>query len=268
MLYTTVPTGASTGAWSGLQPVLDEVTVLCEVAQSTPKPVVLIVDDVHRADPDTVAVLERLIQSPEPAPLLLITTTAGTTNTMVPTCWSECTLAPFGERDVATVLGARLGNAPSPELAEAVLEETGGNPRRVDDIATRLAEAELDERVARAVARAAVAQRDLRTMQHEIATSVGERSRRVGPARDGADTAAAGGVAACPYKGLAPFDASDAAFFCGRDRLVDELVARLAVARFVAVIGPSGSGKSSLVRAGLVPALARGALPGVASGKR
>jgi WD40 repeat protein/class 3 adenylate cyclase len=69
-----------------------------------------------------------------------------------------------------------------------------------------------------------------------------------------------------PYKGLRPFLEADAADFFGRDRLVDELVARTGepgeAARFLAVVGPSGSGKSSLVRAGLVPALRRGAVPG------
>jgi DNA-binding transcriptional ArsR family regulator len=59
----------------------------------------------------------------------------------------------------------------------------------------------------------------------------------------------------CPYQGLAPFEAADAEFFFGRERLVDELVGRLADAPLLAVIGPSGSGKSSLLRAGLVPAL-------------
>ncbi len=68
-----------------------------------------------------------------------------------------------------------------------------------------------------------------------------------------------------PYKGLSAFEAADAADFYGRERLVDRLVARLgepgARGRFVAVVGPSGSGKSSVVRAGLLPALRAGALP-------
>jgi WD40 repeat protein/DNA-binding SARP family transcriptional activator len=59
----------------------------------------------------------------------------------------------------------------------------------------------------------------------------------------------------CPFKGLAPFEETDAEFFFGRERLVDELVARLAEAQLLAVIGASGSGKTSLLRAGLMPAL-------------
>ena len=66
----------------------------------------------------------------------------------------------------------------------------------------------------------------------------------------------------CPYKGLAPFDADDAEYFFGRERLVAELVARLVGAPLLGVVGPSGSGKSSVVRAGLLPALAGGVLPG------
>jgi WD40 repeat protein/DNA-binding SARP family transcriptional activator len=59
----------------------------------------------------------------------------------------------------------------------------------------------------------------------------------------------------CPFKGLAPFETDDAEFFFGRERLVDELVARLADAPLLAIVGPSGGGKSSLLRAGLMPAL-------------
>jgi WD40 repeat protein/DNA-binding SARP family transcriptional activator len=59
----------------------------------------------------------------------------------------------------------------------------------------------------------------------------------------------------CPFKGLAPFELEDAEFFFGRERLVDELVARLAETPLLAIVGPSGSGKSSLLRAGLSPAL-------------
>ena len=69
----------------------------------------------------------------------------------------------------------------------------------------------------------------------------------------------------CPYKGLARYDTGDAGLFVGREHLVDEVLARLADGSLAVVAGPSGAGKSSLVRAGLVPALADGALPGSAA---
>jgi conflict system STAND superfamily ATPase/WD40 domain-containing protein len=58
-----------------------------------------------------------------------------------------------------------------------------------------------------------------------------------------------------PYRGLSAYGVGDAGRFFGRGRLVDELVDRLGARRFVAVFGASGSGKSSLLRAGLVPRL-------------
>jgi WD40 repeat protein/serine/threonine protein kinase/DNA-binding XRE family transcriptional regulator len=69
-----------------------------------------------------------------------------------------------------------------------------------------------------------------------------------------------------PFKGLRAFSEADADTFFGRETLIQQLLARLSeggdLSRFLAVIGPSGSGKSSVVRAGLVPALRRGGLPG------
>ncbi len=70
-----------------------------------------------------------------------------------------------------------------------------------------------------------------------------------------------------PYKGLQAFQEADADDFFGRDTLIERLLDRLRatdgdLSRFLAVIGPSGSGKSSVVRAGVIPALRRGALPG------
>ncbi|HEX6222532.1 MAG TPA: BTAD domain-containing putative transcriptional regulator, partial [Acidimicrobiia bacterium] len=65
-----------------------------------------------------------------------------------------------------------------------------------------------------------------------------------------------------PYKGLEPFDETDAADFYGRDDVVDSLLGAVATQGLVAVVGSSGSGKSSVVRAGLVPALRNGAIAG------
>ena len=62
-----------------------------------------------------------------------------------------------------------------------------------------------------------------------------------------------------PYQGLQYFDVGDADRFFGRENLTAELVGYLGDHRFLAVIGASGSGKSSVVRAGVLPALASGA---------
>ena len=61
----------------------------------------------------------------------------------------------------------------------------------------------------------------------------------------------------CPYRGLEAFEEEDAGLFHGREQEVTLLAAKLRSSRFVAVLGASGSGKSSLVRAGLVPELRR-----------
>ncbi|MBK8784597.1 MAG: WD40 repeat domain-containing protein [Anaerolineales bacterium] len=66
----------------------------------------------------------------------------------------------------------------------------------------------------------------------------------------------------CPYKGLDVFEEEDAELFFGREKLVDDLVSRVKDSRTVFVTGPSGSGKSSLVRAGLIHALKQGAIKG------
>ncbi len=69
------------------------------------------------------------------------------------------------------------------------------------------------------------------------------------------ETAASGAAVQAPYRGLARFETADQAYFFGRGALVERLATLVGAHRFVMVVGPSGSGKSSLLRAGLVPAL-------------
>lgn len=81
-------------------------------------------------------------------------------------------------------------------------------------------------------------------------------------------TTAASPVAVIPeqvYPGLRPFRRDESILFFGRQDHVDELLGRLEETSFLAVVGLSGSGKSSLVLAGLVPALERGHLGGANS---
>lgn len=65
-----------------------------------------------------------------------------------------------------------------------------------------------------------------------------------------------------PYKGLEPFDEGDRSDFYGRDDVVEVLLDAVTSHGLTALIGASGSGKSSVVRAGLIPQLKDGALPG------
>jgi energy-coupling factor transporter ATP-binding protein EcfA2 len=58
-----------------------------------------------------------------------------------------------------------------------------------------------------------------------------------------------------PYVGLRPFEPSDQAYFCGREHALDELANRIEQSRVVILFGPPGSGKTSLIQAGLIPKL-------------
>jgi hypothetical protein len=71
-----------------------------------------------------------------------------------------------------------------------------------------------------------------------------------------------------PFPGLRPFESNEDHLFFGRDGQSDELLRRLRRSRFLAVLGTSGSGKSSLVRAGLLPSLYGGLMMQAGSGWR
>jgi DNA-binding SARP family transcriptional activator/class 3 adenylate cyclase/WD40 repeat protein len=65
-------------------------------------------------------------------------------------------------------------------------------------------------------------------------------------------------AAICPYRGLLAFEPEDSHLFFGREAVVAEVLARIAPGRLLALVGASGSGKSSLLRAGVIAAVAAG----------
>lgn len=71
-----------------------------------------------------------------------------------------------------------------------------------------------------------------------------------------------------PFPGLRPFEADEDHLFFGREKEIDELLRRLRVCRFLSIIGTSGSGKSSLVRSGLIPSLYGGFMVNTSPGWR
>ncbi|HKG12347.1 MAG TPA: hypothetical protein VKB12_03380, partial [Pyrinomonadaceae bacterium] len=73
------------------------------------------------------------------------------------------------------------------------------------------------------------------------------------------------GTPSNPFPGLRPFEFGESHLYFGRDGQSDQLIRKLAATRFVAVVGTSGSGKSSLVRAGLLPDLFSGFMAGAGS---
>lgn len=79
---------------------------------------------------------------------------------------------------------------------------------------------------------------------HEVAAEIAARTQGAEPAETDRQGA--------PYAGLSAFQPEDADRFFGRERLTGEVVAKVRERRFLAVFGPSGSGKSSVLRAGLV----------------
>jgi hypothetical protein len=102
---------------------------------------------------------------------------------------------------------------------------------------------------------------DIRLVREDLAVIVGRvaaAAPSAAPRHDGTGRWLRG----CPYRGLLPFNESDAEVFYGRERLAAELAVKLAArvtsGGLVVVTGASGAGKSSLLRAGLLPLLARG----------
>ena len=217
----------------------------------------LVFDDVDAADADAMRGFDALAGALAHLPVLILAVAASTAAVDGARPDASIELGPIGVEAVRAIAAALVPGADADEIpAELLWAAAEGVPARVHRVAAEWARTEAERRVGALVGEAAAGRARLRSMEDELAGDVALLRRSVrGPA-------GTTGLVICPFKGLASFEAADADYFCGRERLVADLVAQLVGAPLLGVVGPSGSGKSSVVRAGLLPALASGTLPG------
>jgi DNA-binding SARP family transcriptional activator/class 3 adenylate cyclase/WD40 repeat protein len=238
------------------------------------RPVLLVLDDLHLADAATLEVVADLAGWCRAAPMLVVG--AFRSDAAQPSGGdalaggaTQLVLGPLSGDAVECLCQLYAAEPWSQDDVGRIYELTGGNPLLVHEQASEWARERVSRRMAQAGARMAATHRRLVASRDEVADGVEgiqrmleQRRAQLAGREAQLKASAVAALGTCPYKGLARFEQADAANFFGRERLVAELVARLAGSRMLAVVGPSGSGKSSLVRAGLLPALAAGVLPG------
>jgi WD40 repeat protein/class 3 adenylate cyclase len=169
-------------------------------------------------------------------------------------------LAPLDTDGVRDIVRLYVGDAFPDVPLESMVRSSEGVPGRVHEVASDWARSEATRRLEAAAEYLAEGRR-LRATDLEFANNViGLKLGRLYTV-DGRDPRREVGDL-CPYKGLASFEENDWASFFGRERLVGELAARTVQVGVLGVVGASGSGKSSLVAAGLLPSLGAGLLPG------
>jgi WD40 repeat protein/DNA-binding SARP family transcriptional activator len=242
---------------SGAGPPASAETAL-DAARAAQRPTLLVIDDIDRAGEALRAAIAGLGDRLATLPLLILATAEDTALAPELGAGARLTLPPLDLDGVAAV--ARLYARDDGEVPVVrLLADSDGVPRRVHRAADEWAQAQAAQRLDAAVDRTVAQRSDLRAAEDELAGDVIElqAARERAELRDEEP-----GVVVCPFKGLAAFDVDDAEIFFGRERLVAEMVARLAGAPLMGVVGPSGSGKSSALRAGLLAALAAGVLPG------
>jgi WD40 repeat protein len=244
--------------------------------------VLLVLDDLHLAQAPALEALAALVAAAATRRLLVLGTYSQEKappelTTLVerldPGAVARRRLDPFNLDEVAQVLGLYEREQAAWAAAPTVLEATGGVPLLVHQAAGKRAQAQAAHQVEQTAGQTASSRSQLRIAQAKLADDtidlreLREHTEQIArlaadqgqPSEEPQDRPA---TAVCPYKGLARFERDDTEFFFGRERLVAELVSQLVGAGLVGVVGSSGSGKSSLVRAGLLPALADGVLPG------
>lgn len=227
-------------------------------------PAVIIVDDAEWSSAESTATIVALAEAADHLPMLLLvvadTAVHGpavqTLNRLDPTSARTLVLEPLADEvlvQLAVDDGVDLADA------AAIVAVAGGMPG-----AARIEAAEWTERVAAerlhaatasSVGALATAGQAEQSVLDEVTRLVAARTRRRA-------LTSALWFGRQPYRELAPYEAEHSDLFVGRERLCAELTARVLDRRRVVVVGPSGSGKSSLVRAGLVPLVRSGRLAG------
>lgn len=164
-------------------------------------------------------------------------------------------LGPLPRQDVRRIVADYLPGGDATSITAEVLERSAGWPGAVHEAALAAARERATRRVEVASGAVGSTGTELSRVRAELADGI-EVLQETRPALAAPDPGT------CPWRGLEAYGVEDARSFAGRERLVAELVASLAASRVLALIGSSGSGKSSVLHAGLLAALGADALPG------
>jgi WD40 repeat protein/class 3 adenylate cyclase len=239
-------------------------------AATTTSPMLVVIDDVDAVGPTVLTAIEDSWPALAERPVLVALLSRDLTGRPDLTAVADRantsgdglrTLPPLSPPDVHTIVELYAGDAIAAAPVEAIVRASHGVPGLVHELASDWARSEATRRL-EAAAEFIAAGRDRRNADLAFANNViGLTLGRLYAAGDN-ETLAGSGTNTCPYKGLAAFDETDSSCFFGRERLVGELAARAASSGALAVIGSSGSGKSSVIAAGLLPSLQVGLLPG------
>jgi WD40 repeat protein/class 3 adenylate cyclase len=239
-------------------------------AASASAPTLLALDDLDVLGGSVVESLHEVVNAIEEAPVLVIGAfrdaeglpdLAALVDEMDARGDGHRRLGPFGSEGVREIARVYVGEGLEEVPIESMMRASGGVPGRIHELVSAWARDEAKRRLA-AAAQWLSAGRSRQAAELEFANNVIalklERLFRVG--QSGRTVPSQPDV--CPFKGLASFEVSDAAFFFGRERFVGELAARTVGMGLLGVVGASGSGKSSLVAGGLLPSLQAALLPG------
>jgi WD40 repeat protein/DNA-binding SARP family transcriptional activator len=239
-------------------------------AGESERPTLLVLDNANDAPPAALEAAAALAAKQREPPLLILALCQGEQGVPALAGLARAASERLALGPLPAEATAEIAELYAPEDGVAIplqwlMTESEGVPLRIHRGASEWAQGQASERL-EATAGMAVERGDLRAAeaQAEVAGSVTDlqlaRERtELYVVEEPPDPQA---PEVCPFRGLAPFDAAHAEYFFGRERLVAGLVARLVGSTRLAVFGPSGSGKSSVLRAGLLPALANGVLPG------
>jgi WD40 repeat protein/class 3 adenylate cyclase len=193
-------------------------------AAATASPILLVLDALELAPPPTLSLLQQLVESPARRSVLVVAIATDVPDQRMP-------LAEIRSRPEAEVLN--LAGLTDADVQLLVATSTG---RAVTEVAEQAAA--------------------LRAETEGNPALIGQLLAEL-------EGGGAKGISLpCPYKGLAPFQPEDHELFYGREEVVANVLARLGNGPLLAVGGASGSGKSSVVRAGMLPGVWHGALPG------
>ena len=168
-------------------------------------------------------------------------------------------LTPLRAEGVQEIARLYAGQDLAAVPVESVIRASGGVPGRIHEVMSEWAREETSRRLTAASEYLAAGQ-SRRSADLDFANNV--IGLKLGQLYSGEAPSTPADLGQCPYKGLAPFRGADAGDFFGRERLVGELAARSVQFGLLGVVGDSGSGKSSVIAAGLLPSLRAGLLPG------